>query len=497
MILAPCVLIALEYLATVVQEPVALPPAPDAAVERDTLKKLRELFKDDYSRRLPAERSAFAKTLFKKGVETLDDLPTKYVLLSEACELAVGANDIDTSLKASREISRSFAVDGQALNLSVVSKLAASIRDPESARTLARACFPLVSDAVRAETYEPAISLIAKAGTLAKTAQDANLLARLQDLKKDVDSLKDEFARVKPMLGKPTDSEAFGRYLCFVRGTWEAGLPHLSLGARPPLKPVVDKDLLNPKDAATQVELAEAWSEIARKEKSPWRRSRIQSRVRFWLENAQGSATGVLRLRIEKLMSELEEPEPGAVNLLRMIDPRQDSILGDWSFETGILVSPTAEWARAQVPYTPPDEYDLTLIVERREGGDSVVVGLGQGKSNFALWIDGHPAKGGRTGLDLLDGVVVENNPASVTGMFLTNGKPSTILIAVRKTGVSATIDGKTVLHWQGNFNRLAQSPVWKARDTRSPLFLGAYGSRVHFSKFVLTPITGEGKKTR
>jgi len=474
-------------------------PEPDAAAQKDTLKQIKDLFKDDYAKKGSVDQASLAQKLLQKGIETNDNLTSKFLFLKEARDVAAGAGDADTALRAATELGKSFTVDASAFKLAIITKMAATAREPEAARTLAKSCIPLVTESIRADAYDVAVSLLAKAETLARAAQDATLSARLSDLKKEVASLKDEYTRVKPMLEKPGtgDEDAIGRYLCFVKGDWDSGLPHLVSGAKGPLKALVEKDVLNPVDADKQAELADAWAEFASKERSAWRKSRIQMRVRNWLEKAQPGATGVLKLKIEKKLGELEEVEAGTINLLPMIDVKIDAVGGAWTLENGVLASGTEEWARIQMPYTPPEEYDLTLVVERREGMDSLGIGLGQGKTVFSVWVDGFPAKGGMTGLDKLDGMLIENNPASVKGKFLTNNKPSTIVVAVRKSGVTVTIDGKSVLTWQGNYSRLGMSPVWQQRDPKAPLLVGAFGSRYYFTKIYLTPVTGQGKKLR
>jgi len=476
-----------------------LPPEPDAVAQKDVFRKIKDLFKDEYAKKSPADRAALAQKLLQKGIETNDDPASKFVFLKEARDVAMAAGDAETALRAAGEMAKAFAVDGPALKLAVVTKLAPTVRDPEAARSLAKSCIAMVAEAVRADGYEAAASLVAKAEGLARVAQDASVATRLADLKREVGSLKDEYARVKPMLEKPGsgDEDAVGRYLCFVKGDWSAGLPHLVAGAKAPLKAIVDRDVLNPVEPDKQLELADAWADLAQKERSAWRKSRIQLRVRYWLEKAQPGATGVVKLKIEKKLGELEEAEPGVVNLLKLIDVRQDVILGEWLMDGGTLISPSGEWMRIQIPYTSPEEYDLTVVAERKEGFDSICFGLAQGRTQFALWVDGHPDMGGMTGLDMLDNTTVEKSPVTVIEKFVTTNKPSTFVLAVRKTGVTLTIDGKSVLSWQGNTNRLGLAPMWRAKDPKAPLFVGAYGSRYHYSKIQLTAITGQGKKLR
>jgi hypothetical protein len=480
------------------QDKAALPPEPDANAQKDTLKQIKDLFKEDYAKKGPADQAALAQKLIQKGIETNDDPTAKFVFLKEARDVAAAAGDADTAIRAAHEMGKAFAVDGPALKLAVITKMAATTRDPEAARTLAKSCIALVADAVRVDGYDAAASLAAKAEGLARVAQDLNLAARIGDLKKEVASLKDEYTRVKPMLEKPGtgDEEAVGRYLCFVKGDWDSGIPHLVAGAKGPLKALVEKDVLNPMDADKQFDVAEGWSDLAQKEKSAWRKSRIQVRVRHWLEKAQPNATGVLKLKIEKKLGEMEEPEPGTLNLLKLVDLKLDVVSGDWTLDGGVLQCSPSEFARMQIPYTPPDEYDLTVTVERRQGGDATAVGLVHGNANFAFWIDGHPADGWKTGFSMLDGKWVNQNPASLTGALTTNNKPFTLLLAVRRGGITVSLDGKVILTWQGNYSRMSPCQQFKPRDSKA-LLVGAFGCRTAFSKIMLTVVSGQGKKTR
>lgn len=184
-------------------------------------------------------------------------------------------------------------------------------------------------------------------------------------------------------------------------------------------------------------------------------------------------------------------------DLLHLIDPAKDAIVGEWELDGAGLVSSVTQWARIQIPYLPPDEYDLTLVAERKEGHDALAIGLTYKDVNFALWIDGFPNKNGLSGLDLLEGSLIEVNPASVQGIHVVNDKPLTIGISVRKRGVTVMLNDRPLLQWRGEYSKLSPSPVWTARDPRIPLFVGADSSRVRFSKIVLTPVSGQGKRLR
>ena len=50
-----------------------LPPEPDAAAQKDVLRKIKDLFKDEYAKKLPADQQALARKLLQSGMETADD----------------------------------------------------------------------------------------------------------------------------------------------------------------------------------------------------------------------------------------------------------------------------------------------------------------------------------------------------------------------------------------------------------------------------------------
>jgi len=270
----------------------------------------------------------------------------------------------------------------------------------------------------------------------------------------------------------------------------------LAAAGKPPIKAVAEKDAANPSEADKQADVADAWWEASKQEKSPWKRQKMAQRSLHWLEKALPASTGLTQVRVVKRMGEVEEATTGAIDLLHLIDVKKDQAIGEWTFEGATLVSPQLEWARCAIPYVPPDEYDLTVVFTRVSGGDCVSVGLARGSATFAAVIDAHPPEG-MAAFDLLDGTIIEKNPATVKGPFITTGKAMTAVYSVRKSGVTVSLDGKPILSFQGAFSRLTPSPVWKAKDPKVPLFIGCYGTPYRFHKITLLPVSGQGKKAR
>ncbi len=135
-------------------------------------------------------------------------------------------------------------------------------------------------------------------------------------------------------------------------------------------------------------------------------------------------------------------------------------------------------------------------MAERRQGDNAVLVGLARGNTPFALLLDSYPGLGCRSGLDILDGIFLDRSPAALPGTHAPQGRPITIITTVRKSGVTVTLDGKPLLSFPGPYSRLSPSPAYAGKDNRL-LFVGAFDSRIHFSRLILSPLSGQGKKLR
>ena len=85
---------------------------------------------------------------------------------------------------------------------------------------------------------------------------------------------------------------------------------------------------------------------------------------------------------------------PERINLLRRIDPARAQIQGEWRFERGVLVSPLSNPARLQIPYPPPERYQLMAVAERGAGSEAFSMVLVVGGHQVLAMIDGY---GGNT----------------------------------------------------------------------------------------------------
>lgn len=187
-----------------------------------------------------------------------------------------------------------------------------------------------------------------------------------------------------------------------------------------------------------------------------------------------------------------------SIELLPLIDPKLDRVRGDWALEAGALVcARKMTAARIVVPYVPPEEYDLVIVAERMDGVDALTTGLVIGDRPVVHGVDGYTIESQvLSGFEMLDGKVGRDNESRRDGQVFTNGVPSTLRYVVRRGRVRFIADGKEVLDWQGDVQRLAIRPDYRTPHPTA-LSIGAWMSRFRISRMTLLPKSGEGRRLR
>jgi hypothetical protein len=178
-------------------------------------------------------------------------------------------------------------------------------------------------------------------------------------------------------------------------------------------------------------------------------------------------------------------------DLLVLADPTRCWLVGEWSNKDGKLLSPKRFGARLELPYVPPDEYRLILVVEPLDEPDGLILGQRLGGKRFVTLVNYTPERQGLTAIENVDGRNV-GNPTTFEGNLFQKNRPSQVIVTVRQGSVMIAVDGRTAVAWKGTADQLSLSDYWKTPN-EAALFVGAYDCRYRFHRLSLETISGKG----
>lgn len=482
-------------------------PVPDLGAQKASEKLIRELFREDYAKKAFLDKAALAQKLIELGLQTQGDPPGRYVLFEQAQELAVAAGNLALAFEAVDHSAKEFEVNGPMLKGAALLAISQNVRTPEEMKSVAVKLLQYVDEALALDDPDGAARAASAAASVARRAKDIPLLSKADAKLKECDDWKGRLERWKKasdaLAKNPADPEAAGAaadYLCFVKNDWTSGIPLLAKGPKGILRDLAQKDQARPDDAASELALADEWWEAAERENDPHRKEGIRKRAGAWYQQAMPMLSGFHRMKAEKRMSEIgpvDSPvaasRPSAeINLLKLIDPRRDTVNGVWQFSGDTLIAnghTSGSHVRIEIPYTPPEEYDLHVSVEKVDLDLSAdfFVGLIGGGRQFTFSVDAYD--GGAGGIFSVDGRDPSQGGVAGAGGVFAPGRLRSLVLSVRKKGLHATLDGKDYLVWTGEWSRVGNNPAFAVRDAHH-LYVGALKVSYRIRKLTLVPFS-------
>src|SRR5579862_1673471 len=164
-----------------------------------------------------------------------------------------------------------------------------------------------------------------------------------------------------------------------------------------------------------------------------------------------------------------KKPPAGPVSdLLKLVNVQKDVVEGQWSAQPDKLLlmtkrEPDGAWPRVEIPYHPPEEYDLKVRF-RHTGKGEVVLLLSKGGNPFAFEL-------GTSGNTVFSLSKVKENPgdggtASLRkARCLEGARIYTALVEVRNDGLSAYLDDLVIVTASlGNPKDLSVAPEYALR---------------------------------
>jgi hypothetical protein len=436
-----------------------------------------------------AQKEALLAKLIKSGNETAD-LKQKFVVLEFARSTATGLSKIEETFRIVGQIEAQFDVDSIALRTKSLTELGKARVAPGERMIFVDRLAETAEQAIKADKFSSAIALLTLAQSTARSARSARELmigrqigGRLKEAEKlgtDFEALQTSF---KLLTSKPDDADAnlaIGRLRCFGQGLWIDGLPLIAKGNNQELAELAKLDIGTVNSVEQQVAVADRWWSLAENHEGLSRKE-IRFRAGYWYEEARSRAKGLVAQKIESRLKELEPEKPVArtVDLLRLIDLRKHVVGGSWRVFRGTLLSSEESANRAVIPFNPPEEYDLQLVVERKTKVHHFALGVrAQGKLNLMLFDFLNSSKS----------ALFSEPRVQFSRSVFTNGKRTKILVAVRKASLVVTADNREIIRWTGQ-TKLQQSREsdWRVPDGTN-FFIGSSSSAFQIHSIELTP---------
>jgi WD40 repeat protein len=279
----------------------------------------------------PAAKRTAAERLLERAQQQTD-AAVRYVLLDQARTLATEAGDVQVPFAAIEQMDRHYDADTVSLRADVVRQLSSEAKDDPSRGQLARLSIDVGKRAVHAEQFEVAEQMYETGMNFARRLRDTELQqairshrAQLKDMVAASQAAAEAKAALEQQAADPDAHLQLGRYLCFFRDDWEAGLPHLAQGSDAALADTAKQDINAGSEADELVRVADTWYEWAaeaEKQERPaaWRRAR--DRYRTAKPGLAEPAASRVATRLSELARLLDDrrPEPPETMRLAWLD---------------------------------------------------------------------------------------------------------------------------------------------------------------------------------
>jgi serine/threonine protein kinase len=189
-----------------------------------------------------------------------------------------------------------------------------------------------------------------------------------------------------------------------------------------------------------------------------------------------------------------DDPWRESVNLLKLVDLQRGVLRGTWILQDDKMLSDREPFARVEIPYLPPEEYDLRVVFSRKSGNDAVAIILPTRWGRSFTWEMG--AWGNTvTGFQAVrEPTRSPNHPWAVhSTVALENERVYSAVIQVRKQTLKVLLDGQVVSTWRTDYLDLSLDPNWKLRGN-THFGLGSLESPTEFHRVDLLEVTGKGR---
>jgi len=302
-------------------------PVPSADDQEGARKLVQEVFGEDITRATTAEtRAAVARQLLAAAADRNEKPAARYVVLGEAGKLAIATGDAALVSQVIDRLAQEFEVDRLRVMASAFHTTSRQTLDAASRERLLDNVLQLIDESVTHDRYDIAIPLEEIARASAPRHRNRDALERIDATMDAAKASKEQFDAVqtaaRTLETNPDDVEAnlvYGTYLCLSKEDWQGGIRLLAKGGNEDLKRVALLELAGATDAAAEVELGDAWYELASSDDSL---ADFSARANHWYSLALPNVSGLTRQKVVSRLGVASRPAaPGLSSLFQQWKP--------------------------------------------------------------------------------------------------------------------------------------------------------------------------------
>jgi len=256
-----------------------------------------------------AARSKLADKMFRLAIEEKDDT-LRFALLNAARTMAVNSGELPTALRTAGEMVRGWKIDAEQAELTILGAVARTAGTRQQHSHVAEFAVELMDEAIEDDNLAVISRLGAVALDAARRARQGDLVKYIVKRGKDFQRIRQVLVKIKPYRDKleddPDDPEAnliVGKYLCFYKQDWNAGLPLLVLGGDPLLKTIAEKEIAEPAAGKETLQLADQWWQAAEQHQGNLQQG-MRARALKHYQQALPDLSGMTKARIQQKLDE-------------------------------------------------------------------------------------------------------------------------------------------------------------------------------------------------
>jgi hypothetical protein len=286
---------------------------PDDAAQKQARLQITRLFREPIAQaRTPELKLALAQKMLERA-KTASDSAERFMLFDRVADLTARAGDVKAAVDVVDTVSKEFKVDKLEMKAVLLGTVGQNSESKQQNVALVLHALALLDEAVLADRYETAQRIGSLALTAARKTRESLLIKHVVDRNDETEVIAGDYSgaaqALEELKSNPSHSDAnqvAGRFLCLVKGDWDAGLPLLAKGTVASLKDLANVDTEGTVDPDARVKLGNGWWELAQEENGLVKKN-LELRAAQWYRLALVGLAGEAKQQVESRVAEIEE----------------------------------------------------------------------------------------------------------------------------------------------------------------------------------------------